>query len=362
MTQLGPDESIWHYDGASGTRHHPQIDWTAETFTLSWDLRKSGPHRWGDLIPIDGTGGRSVYGLRGENGWRLGFNGPPPESFAVHLPLPARYGRWVDRIGLWRALGVFGVIAAGVLFILLRAPSWIAPHIPLSWEQRLGDTMIGDFGGRLCRTPQSEAALAKLQKSLGDDVPIRRIGIANIKMVNAVALPGGHILLFDQLLQDAKSPDEVAGVLAHEIGHVRNRDTMTALVRQLGLSIVLGGFGGDVGTTVNGLLTLSYGRDAERAADSYSIGALRSANISPLPTAAFFERLGGKSKSDSEMIDQATSFMASHPISAERKKAFEASAKASHRYQSALTPAEWQALRNACKEDKSVREANRFPF
>jgi Zn-dependent protease with chaperone function len=360
MTQAGPDETIWHYDGTSGTRHHPRVDWTAETFTLRWDTQESGPHRWGDLIPLDGTGGRSVYGLRGHNGWRLVFAGAPPADFAIHLPLPARYGRWIDRVGLWRALALFAVIASGTVFLILRAPGWIAPHIPLSWEQRMGDAMVGDFGGRLCETPRSKAALAKLQASLGRDVPIRRIGIANIQMVNAVALPGGHILLFDQLIQDAKSADEVAGVLAHEIGHVRNRDTLTALVRQFGLSIFLGGFGGDLGNTVSGLLTLSYGRDAERSADNYSIHALRTANVSPLPTAAFFERLGGKS--GGEDIETATSFMASHPVSAGRRKAFEASAQKGHRYQSALTPAEWSAIVNACKEDKDVAPASSFPF
>lgn len=360
MTQAGPDETIWHYDGTSATRHHPRLEWTAETFTLHWEGGESGPHRWGDLVPIDGTGGRSIYGLRGKHGWRLGFTGPPPQGFAIHLPLPARYGRWIDRMGLWRALAIFAVIAAGVVYAILRAPDWIAPHIPLSWEQRLGDAMIGDFGGRLCETPQSRAALAKLQRKLGDDVPIRRIGIANAKMVNAVALPGGHILLFDQLIQDAKSPDEMAGILAHEIGHVRNRDTMTALIRQFGLSIVLGGFGGDLGNTVNSLLSLSYGRDAERAADTYSIAALREANISPLPTAAFFKRLSGPA--GDEQIERAANLMASHPISAERRKAFEDSARKGHRYEAALTPAEWRAVVNACKEDKDVAPASRFPF
>src|SRR5690606_38593589 len=136
-----------------------------------------------------------------------------------------------------------------------------------------------DFGGRLCETPASRAALARLQRQLGGDVRIRQIGIANIDMVNAVALPGGRVLLFNGLLKEAKSPDEVAGVLGHEMGHVRHRDTMTALVRQLGLSVVLGGFNGQVGGAVNGLLAMSYSRDAERAADAYSIDRLRAADI-----------------------------------------------------------------------------------
>jgi len=354
MTSIGPDESIWHYDGASATRHYPRIAWTADGFTLHWAGGESGPHHWGDLVPVGGMGAQSLYGLRGAPGWRLGFAGPPPEDFAIHLPLPARYGRWIDRIGLWPAIALFGVLAAATVFVVLRAPQWIAPYIPYSWEERLGDAMIGDFGGRLCETPASRAAIARLQAQLGDDVRIRRIDVANIDMVNAVALPGGRILLFNGLLKEARSPDEVAGVLAHEIGHVRHRDTLTALVRQLGLSVVLGGFNGQVGSAVNGLLALSYSRDAERAADAYSIGRLRASDISPLPTAAFFDRIG--KLSGGERMERATSWMASHPVSAERKAAFTRSAVKDHAYRPALSAAQWRALVDACKNDPDAKK------
>jgi len=360
MTQVDPDEGIWHFDGTSATRHHPRIAWSADGFSLDWAGGSSGPHRWGDLVPMGGTAGRSVYGLRGVSGWRLGFAGAPPEAFLVHLPLVSRYGRWVDRLGLWRAIGLFTVLAAGVVFVILRAPQWIAPLIPQSWENRLGDAIVGDFGGRLCETPASKAALEKLRRQLGPDVPIRRIGIANVNMVNAVALPGGTILIFNDLISEARSPDELAGVLAHEIGHVRHRDTMAALVRQLGLSVVLGGLDGQVGGAVNGLLSMSYSRDAERAADQYSIDALRAADISPIPTAGFFARLGKLSGGPS--VEKSMSWMASHPVSAERQKAFERSAQKGKGYKASLTPTEWQALVNACAQDKDAKSFDPFEF
>jgi len=355
MTSIGPDEGIWHFDGISATRHHPRLDWTADGFALVLEEGTSGLHPWSDLVPLGGTGGRSIYGLRGVNGWRLAFAGPPPAPFAVHLPLPARYGRWIDRLGLWWALGLFAGLAALVVLIALRAPAWIAPHVPIAWEQKLGDAMVGDLGGRLCETPGSRAAIEKLRRQLGADVPIRQIGIANVPMINAVAMPGGRILLFDGLIREAKSPDEIAGVLAHEIGHVRNRDTMTALVRQLGLSVLLGGFDGNVGGAINGLLAMSYSREAERAADLYSIGAIRAAGISPLPTAVFFDKLG--KLSGGERAERAMSWMASHPVSAERKAAFEQSAVKGKRYVPSLSAAEWRAVVNACREDPDVKKA-----
>jgi Zn-dependent protease with chaperone function len=361
MNHIGPDEGIWLFDGTNALRHHPRIDWDAQGLTLGWEGGASGPHRWSDLLPLGSQAGRALYGLRNVDGWRLTFAGPQPELLTQHLPQPARYGRLIDRVGLWRALGISAVAAAGVVFVVLRAPAWIAPNIPVAWEQKLGDAMVGDFGGRLCETPASRAAIARLQSQLGPDVPIRQIGIANIDMVNAVAMPGGRILLFNGLLAKAKSPDEVAGVVAHEIGHVQNRDTMTALVRQLGLSVLLGGVDGNAGTAINGLFSLSYSRDAERAADAYSIAALKSANISPLPTAGFFKTLG--EKAGGAKTERTMSWLASHPVSEERSRAFTQSAEKGRRYAPSLTPAEWHALVNACKDDPRVKNSPaRFPF
>ena len=360
MTSIGPDESMWHYDGANATRHHPRIDWSAEGFSLSWESGASGPHGWSDLVPIGGTGGRSVYGLRDKVGCRLAFAGLPPEVFATHLPLVARYGRVVDRLGLWKAAGIFSVIAAGVIFVALRTPEWVAPLVPQSWEDKLGDAMVADFGGRFCETPGSKVALEKLRRQLGPDVRIRRIEIANINMVNAVALPGGTVILFKDLIGEAKSPDEMAGVLAHEIGHVRHRDTITALVRQLGLSVVLGGFNGDIGGAVNGLLAMSYSRSAESAADRYSIDIMRKSDISPLPTAAFFAKL--TKLSGGERIERSMSWMASHPVSAEREAAFRKSAVKGKSYRPSLNAVEWRAVVNACADDKDVAKATTFGF
>lgn len=355
---IGPGANIWHYDGQSATRHFPRISWDADGVRLDWDGGSSGPHRWSEIVAIGGTRGQSVYGLKGDSGWRLVFAGPPPEPFAIHLPLPARYGRWIDRIGLPKAIGLFTVIAALVVFIVLRAPDWIAPHIPQSWENRLGDAIAGDLGGRICKTPASRAALDHLAGELGGGPPVRAVEIVNVDMVNAVALPGGRILIFDGLLKQAQSPDELAGVLAHEIGHVRHRDTMAAMVRQLGLSVVLGGLDGQMGGTLNGLLAMSYSRDAERSADGYSMDALKRADVSPDGVAGFFDRMGGGKKG--EAAERTMSWMASHPVSAERKSAFLKTKIKGHAYRPSLSPAQWQALLRACRDDKDVRPAVDF--
>ncbi|MFT3968259.1 MAG: M48 family metallopeptidase [Sphingobium sp.] len=333
----------------------------ADGFTLSGEGVGGDLRRWSQLVAMDGTKGRSVYGLKGMQGWRLIFDGPPPESFAVHLPLPQRYGRWIDRFGLARAAIGFTLIAAAFVALVLTAPRWIAPLVPRSVENRLGDAMIGDFGGRFCRTPKGRAALDRLAAQLGaEQAGVRSVEVANIDMVNAVALPGGRVMIFNGLLEQAKSADEVAGVLAHEIGHVSHRDTMAALLRQLGLSVVLGGVDGNLGGVLNGALSLSYGRDAERAADGYAIAQLGRAAIAPDATAAFFDRLGhGK---DGEKLERATSWISSHPVSADRKAAFLKSRNPGRTYRPALDVADWRALKDMCAQDRTVRPATRFEW
>lgn len=357
---MGPEDGIWHYDGVNAVRHAPRAEWDEHGLYLDWAAGHSGPHRWHLLEPLSGKPGQLLFGLKGRPGWRLGFENPPPPDFVAHLPKAARYGRLIDKIGLWKAAIAATVIAAAVIAFVVKLPDWIAPFVPRSWENNLGDAMVGNLGGRLCETPASRAALDKLSRQLAQGTQLRQVAIANVPMVNAVTLPGGRILIFDKLIAEAKSPDELAGVLAHEIGHVRHRDTVTALVRQLGLSVVLGGADGNVGGLLNGALAMSYSRGAESAADRFSIDALRKADISPVPTARFFDTLS--KGAGGEKLERAASWMASHPVSADREAAFAHSAVKGHAYHVALAPAEWTALRNACKDDPNVKKDKGFEF
>ena len=183
-------------------------------------------------------------------------------------------------------------------------------------------------------------------------------------MLNAVALPGSKVILFDGLVKQAKSPDEVAGVLAHEIGHVRERHVMQSLLRQLGLSVVLGGFDGTGGSLLNGALSVSYTRGSEQEADRYSMKALSGAAISPVATADFFDRLAklsGEVEGDKRLTAM-TGYMSSHPLSAERKKAFQDSIVRGKDYKPALTPTEWTELKTMCAQDRKAKEGFGLDF
>ena len=217
---------LWHYDGASGIRYEPQILADVLGFRLQLADGVGEHHDWADLVPMDDMGGARVFGLSGRRGWRIGFEGEIDPEIARHLPSGQRYGRLIDKIGLWPATGAFVALSAGALFIAVKTPDWLAPMVPMSVEAKLGDAMVGDFGGRICKGPGGQEALDAMVRRIEPNAEGLKVRTVNIAMVNAVALPGGHIFIFRGLLQEAKSPDELAGVIGHEIGHVRNRDVM----------------------------------------------------------------------------------------------------------------------------------------
>jgi beta-barrel assembly-enhancing protease len=270
----------------------------------------------------------------------------------------------VDKVGLWPAMVGFTAISAAFVGVVLKAPEWLAPLVPMSVEQKLGDAMVGDFGGRVCNGPGGQAALDALVKRVEPNPQGLKVRVVNINMVNAIALPGGHIFVFRGLLQEAKSPDELAGVIGHEIGHVRNRDVMQALLRQMGLSVLMGGMDGNVAGGMNTLLASTYSREAESAADTYSIRAMQKAQVSPEDTASFFGRLAEMEKklAGKEKGNGLLGYLSSHPMSAAREKAFRTSAVKGSDHTPAITPDQWRAIVESCANDPKVKDDSGFPF
>ncbi len=350
--------SAWHFDGKSAVRRNVEIVTVAGQFYLNEREQRHGPFRFDQLHFLGTKADGHVYGLEGRDGWRLGVAGTMPADLVPLLPPPHKYGGWIDRLGLGKASVAFALVSAAVVGVVLLSPQWLAPLIPASVDRQIGNALVGDFGGRFCNTKDGKRALAKLTAKLDPDAKNLRVEVANIDMLNAVALPGGRVILFQGLLSQAKSPDEVAGVLAHEIGHVRENHVMQGMLRQMGLAVVLGGFDGGSGGTLNNLLSTTYTRGSEREADLHSLDALKKARISPLATASFFDRLsdldGSRQLQDRQARTMA-SYASSHPLSDERRKLFEAAKQKGAAYTPALTGAEWRELKTMCAQDRDVK-------
>ena len=116
---------------------------------------------------------------------------------------------------------------------------------------------------------------------------------------NAIALPGGQIYVFRGLIEKADTADEVAGVIAHEIGHVAHRDGTKAVLQAGGLSflfgMLLGDFvgGGAVVIAAKSVLQSSYSREAEAAADAYGAALMNKAGGNARALATMLGKIGG---------------------------------------------------------------------
>jgi Zn-dependent protease with chaperone function len=345
------------YDGRSALRHEGLLCWTggirlvlrlpqAEGIDLSAE----------ELIFREDRPGERVFALEGTPGFRLILAGEVPSEIETLLPRPSRYGRWIDRHGLPRAALAFALISAVLVAVAMTSPSWLGPMVPTSWERRMGEAMVGDFGNRICHTKAGDAALAKLTAEIDPGGEPIRVGVANLGIVNAATLPGGQVLLFNGLVEQSKSPDELAAVLAHEIGHVRERHVITALLRQFGVSILTSGAGSGLGQGALGVASLGFSRKAEGEADEFARARLAHARISPVGAAQFFERLRKETGDEPGW----TGWLQSHPASVDRAGAFLGAVRKDADYKSALSNKEFEAIRTMCHDDKDVQDFDLF--
>lgn len=252
-----------------------------------------------------------------------------------------------------------GVVGLGVFlwFGLPFLAKPIAAVVPPAAEARLGRQVAAVLTKDLapCASLAGNAALGKLADRLKvgvDGASQFDIRVVKSPMVNAIAAPGGTIVFFSGLIEQAESADEVAGVLAHEMAHVVHRHGTQALVRHFAVSTILTivtgndwGVGKVASSTGQILLHLAHGRDAEAEADATAIILLDSAHISSDGLARFMARHDEKrpAKDRSAM----SHYFDSHPSLAERRTALE---RANIAGTPALGAAEWGALRSICSK------------
>jgi predicted Zn-dependent protease len=154
------------------------------------------------------------------------------------------------------------------------------------------------------------------------------------------------------LIEKADGPDEVAGVLAHEMGHGIEMHPETALVRVLGLSaaadLMLGGSGGTLANIGLVLAQLSYTRAAEREADAHALAILKRAGVSAQGLAQFFTRVTKLEENKSELAE--IGILRSHPLTEERRAVVES--QPPYPSTPSLSARDWAALRSICSEPK----------
>jgi hypothetical protein len=337
----------WLYDGRSAVKRAASVSPAEGGVRLSAPSGAEVFVACEQLTHVESREREEIYGHKEIGGWRLGIPKPVPAELESLLPRRQVYGGIIDRIGILPTVMAGALASAAIVWGGMQLPDVLAPHVPVSWERRFGDVLVGDVDERTCRTEEGQAALDALVAKLTPRHRELKVRVADLGMANAIALPGGNIVIFKQLLLEAESPDEAAGVLAHEIAHIENRDVTRAMIRHYGLGVLLTGLGGTTGGNIDTLLTASHSREAESEADADAIAALKRAGISPAPTARFFARLDEMERRFGG-LNEAFNYISTHPLSKERRQRFEAATEKGRAYAPALTQAEWDELQDIC--------------
>ena len=279
------------------------------------------------------------------------------------LRLPRRHGamRW-----RWAGLAGGAALVSGLGVALLTIlPQWLAPLIPAAWERGFAgpaEALIAGSAAR-CMGADGQAALIRLTERLrvagGIGMPVA-LAVLDKPMVNAFTLPGGTILVMRGLIATAGDGAELAGVIAHELGHVAHRDSTAMLIRALGVSVLLHAIGlGETSTAAEGaasLLTLAHGRAAETAADDAALAMLTAAGLRADGLSRFFAHMeqgprrngpetpGTEAEAGGPRAPSSLNWLSTHPASAARR---EKTARPSAG-EPPFTAAEWRAIQGMC--------------
>jgi len=213
---------------------------------------------------------------------------------------------------------VIAAVALAVVFALGISP--FVRAIPWSWEKKLSNSLGSTSSIDACNgNPQKQALLNQLVTRLypldHDDARFSvNVQIVDNPKINAFAELGGKISLNRGLLEKAESPEEVAGVLAHEITHVSRRHILEGFIVHLmtiaGIQMIFGS-SSNAGWT-NYFFNMGFTRTQEAEADEGALLRLQKAHINNRGFGQFFERL----KEMASFPD----FLSDHPSSGSRSE------------------------------------------
>ncbi len=250
-----------------------------------------------------------------------------PQLAALHAG--ERRRRTVRTAG-WSLVALFVLLPLLLLVLLLwqadRIAGVIADRIPVQQEQRFGRRVFQGMRGSL--KLQDSSVDAALVSSLGKRLTTGsrfeyEFHVTEDPTLNAFALPGGVIVVHTGLLRATRRPEELAGVLAHEVQHVEQRHSLRAIIKEAGLRGLWAALTGDPGGTLAGQAALELGalrfsRDAEREADVRGFETLVSRGIDPSGMVDFFSTMARQSSASPP------AWLATHPASQARQESLRA--------------------------------------
>jgi predicted Zn-dependent protease len=357
----------YYFDGRSASRRSSSIRLASSGLEITLE---DATRLWWPLRDVRQTQG--FY--RGEQ-IRLERGAPFPEILLVDDPafLPALHAtapgfgrRFHDprrrrtRVLLTIGAAVTAVAVGAVLYMwgIPAAAGVLAARVPVSWEERLGQAAVEQITAskRRCIDRDREEAIGLIVKRLLEPQAASpytfRVTVVDDLTVNAFAVPGGQVVLLRGLVERTRTPEELAGVLAHELQHVLHRHATRLLLQHASTGLLLVAVSGDItGAMAYGiesarvLGTLRYSRHLESEADMEGLRMLLAADVDPRGMIAFFETMRAAERGAPSTLR----YLASHPLAAERVETLkELAGSHAKEFRPLLPGLDWTDVRRVC--------------
>lgn len=356
-----------YHDGVTAAEHQVMVNVAEDGLEIVGPAARAF-WRKQDVTVVDKSGGV----------WRLTTTDTPDARLAISKSKDADAALRVAGVldarrdavrGLQLAGGLLALSAALAFVVFVAIPMGAEPlarATPRHVEAQLGENLarqVNVFMRPCAKTQAADRAILPLLGTLeaaGDPGFDIKLTFVHEDAPNALALAGGQIMVTSGLLEAVENPDELAAVIAHEIGHVKSRDGMIALYRNAGLGILLELITGGSGVAqqivmVGGQLTeLSYTRAQEARADRVAIAIMGGAGLDPAALARAFERLKGYDSAEQKEAGarkavrdmKIPEWLKSHPDIDNRIERARAAHKPARTM--AMSDADWSTVRAAC--------------
>jgi beta-barrel assembly-enhancing protease len=354
------------FDGETARDHTVSAELVGREIKITGDTISPITWNLSDLHPIDPPAAGMPFRLTHTNhpGARLIVADLALIDSILNIAPHLKHGYYapghLKQVALWTIGGLGGLAAAGyVLFAVL--PGIVAGMLPDSWRERAGQQIesmvVAD--AKTCAAPTGVAAFNKMLSRLtahDPELPKVKLTVYDMDLLNAFAAPGNRIIFTKEILLKADGPDEIAGVLAHELGHVVNLHSEQSLVRYSGFQIlasIFSGGGSDVLTTTAGVAAiLRYSRAAETEADTFARETLEKSKVNPLAFRDFFKKLlklegASTDSAETSTMDRIGNMLSTHPDTKSRMEAIKP-LPAGITVIPSLTTEEWKELQGIC--------------
>jgi predicted Zn-dependent protease len=345
----------YYYDGKTAFRHDADVTISPHAIEVSG---KFGAVSWRHEEVRQTQGGHGCEPVRLEKGGEAVIVNEDGFVAALNQIAPRSRFRDASKAGkniLFIIIAFLLTAAAGTgayFWAIPWAAKIAAEKVPPHVEERLGRTFVEGITrvAHECGSTEVNVPVKVIEERLEAAAPRNpyrfRVYVLKSKTVNAFAAPGGYIVVFTGLIEKTDSPEELAGVLAHEMQHVLNKHATREMFQGYSAGMLASLFLGDFRGTSRALATmgnLRYSRMTEDEADRLGAGLVMKADIDPRGMADVFGKLP-------EMPNIGfVKYLSDHPATADRVDTIKRlTAGAKKNYVPLLPGIDWKKVRASC--------------